>query len=258
MNRYKKQQEKFYLDRFRKSYPHFPCGTIYDSEKPDFLVRTDSSIIGIELRYIYRAATIKGDPQRAQESLRTSILMKAEEIYNSGGALPIQANVFFTEMGTLEKKGVPAIAATIAAAVAGVANMTQEHMFEVLDDDYNLDAPQLLPDCVHSVWCIRLPSSSKARFTVSPSGSPRTMNSEYIQSLIDEKNRLLPGYDPACSFFWLVLVEEGNNASSFLEFSPDALKAQYSTSFQSIFYFKNFTGEYFELRTIPLITESHK
>jgi hypothetical protein len=50
-----KRKEFFYLDKFKESLPDFPDGVICLDERPDFLVKSASEIIGIEVTDFFRA-----------------------------------------------------------------------------------------------------------------------------------------------------------------------------------------------------------
>ena len=50
----KKDFEFYHLKNFKDAYPLFPNGKIIKNEKPDFLIKNDNKIIGIEHTVLYK------------------------------------------------------------------------------------------------------------------------------------------------------------------------------------------------------------
>jgi hypothetical protein len=62
-----KELEKQYLEKFIRAYPQFPEGTIDDSERPDFIVRSEDKNIGIEMCRLYKDSRDDSLSIQAQE-----------------------------------------------------------------------------------------------------------------------------------------------------------------------------------------------
>ena len=59
----KKARERAYLERFREKFADFPEGEVVSFEHPDFLIKTQSRRIGIELTEPqFVTLILRGDP----------------------------------------------------------------------------------------------------------------------------------------------------------------------------------------------------
>src|ERR687889_2769799 len=82
-----KARERAYLERFREKFADFPEGEVVSFEHPDFLIKTQSRRIGIELTeyHVQEPDEGWGSPMRAQEGPEDKVLRTASAQYQSKG-----------------------------------------------------------------------------------------------------------------------------------------------------------------------------
>jgi hypothetical protein len=121
----KKAMERAYLQRFRVNFADFPEGEVVLSEHPDFLVKTQSRWIGIELAeyHVQEPDEGWGSPMRALEGTEDKVLRTASEQYQSKGLPPVVVNVLWHPHQALDRRRIPELAADLA-------NLVQEHLPE--------------------------------------------------------------------------------------------------------------------------------
>jgi hypothetical protein len=74
-----KETGLFYLEKFKENFSSFPKGIIFPDERPDFLVKAPSEIIGIEITGFYRETSSSTRPPLQQrESVRHKIITLAK------------------------------------------------------------------------------------------------------------------------------------------------------------------------------------
>ena len=240
----KKQKETNHLNRFVDCFKSFPIGEIIPSEKPDFLITTQNGILGIELTQILKPGSPDGSSPQAQESLQRTILFKAKTALRNDSVLA-EIHVLFNSAEIVKKMDVDSVAQSLVdIVIRGFKENQADHFFIEESDDLEI---QLLPDCIDFISCKRL-NKTTASFCPILSSFVHPINSRDIQRLIDSKERSRMNYSQECSYYWLILVEDGHAPSSFLELNEDAKSNIYRTSFQKVFYFKSFEKLYYDLK----------
>jgi len=88
----KKRLETDYMEEARRASPIFPPGELVPQEKPDFLLRTESGTIGIEITELCR------EEPRAEAGRLSKVPDKAKAIYNGmANAQTVDVSAAFSE-----------------------------------------------------------------------------------------------------------------------------------------------------------------
>lgn len=97
MKETKKARELEYLQRFREIFANFPEGEVVASEHPDFLIKTQSRWIGIELTeyHVQEPNEGWGSPMRTREGREDKILRTGSERHQSKGLPPVVVHVYW-------------------------------------------------------------------------------------------------------------------------------------------------------------------
>jgi hypothetical protein len=89
-----KQRERFLLEWFFEAAA-LPAEVTEEREAPDFIVRFEGRLIGIEVTELFTSHDISGNLLQAQESIATRIVSRAQKIYQASGAPPAYVSVCF-------------------------------------------------------------------------------------------------------------------------------------------------------------------
>jgi hypothetical protein len=122
----RKARERAYLERFRENFADFPEGEVVSFEHPDFLIKTQSRWIGIELTeyHVQEPDEGWGSPMRALEGTEDKVLRTASEQYQSKGLPPVVVNVLWHPHQALVRRRITELAADLASLV-------KEHLPEI-------------------------------------------------------------------------------------------------------------------------------
>jgi hypothetical protein len=134
-----KETELFYLEKFKENFPSFPKGIISSDERPDFLVKAPSEIIGIEITGFYRETSSSARPPLQQrESVRHKIITLAKSIYDNRGLPPVFVSVHFDLNFHCRKFDIQPIAKRlIELAEQSLSNLAEEKIWRIYEIQLN-------------------------------------------------------------------------------------------------------------------------
>jgi hypothetical protein len=174
-----KETELFYLEKFKENFPSFPKGIIFPDERPDFLVKAPSEIIGIEITGFYRETSSSTRPPLQQrESVRHKIITLAKSIYDNRGLLPVFVSVHFDLNFHCRKFDIQPIAERlIELAEQSLSNLAEEKIWRI----YEIQLNGILPLSVKKLKLV------KSYWNAPLASFVPTVNSQQIQNIFDEK-----------------------------------------------------------------------
>jgi hypothetical protein len=230
----KKERELRFLARLRDSCPDRLEGIICLQEEPDFVIKTQNGLLGVEIReWFYDEVTGKGgSPTRQQESLSLETVLKARDLYNSTGLPPINVNVDFHPLYPLSSKDTNRLAANIAS-------IAQRHV-----PDQGIHVPigwpepnwKELPREVYSVYISRPRAGQEVLWAPEGGGAIPTLSPGDVERVLTHKERHLPRYRQSAGEIWLLLVAVGFNLSGFCKIDPELGRHVFSTEFDAVFF----------------------
>ena len=239
----KKRKEAFYLEILRCEIADFPSGDLIKcNESPDFLFRTPHDILGIEVRRIFQETKKRELPLQSQESERRKIIQRAKQLCAS--LPPLAVSVHFSTYPSITKKDQLPLCKKIVEIVRS----------HVQQKDAQIRIPNStdsteLPDQVALIDILGLPESCNHIWSVPEAGFIQKDYVPDIQSVLNEKEQLLPKYLCKCDRCWLLVVSEGYAPSSLFEPSSETTQYLYESSFERVFYIDGFSKKVVELKT---------
>lgn len=241
-------KEKFYFDRFNQQQGHFPASAITMSDRPDVIITSDSTILGIDIREIHRPKTSKDKYSiRETKALIDKIVDDAENKYTGICKTLLHIRVKFSPDISVPREDKDRLSSIIADAIHNevskhsLGEVVQIHLYqsqhhiELVESITGLYHPELPKSC----W------SADFGFQGAP-----ILISDAIQNELNEKEKKIVGYRNRCSVVWLLLVETGEYSSHYEDELP--VDVRYSTSFDRVYLLRNPTGEVIELPIIPI------
>jgi hypothetical protein len=241
----KKQHERFVLEQFFRAAKL--QGDIVDdiSEAPDFIVRFDQELIGIEMTELFLTDGTDASNLQAQEALAQRIVSNAQRLYASSGAQHAHVSVHFGPRADLRILNRDEVAAALCALVKAQALEVSQRVH--WRQDYRGD---VLPEAITYVQMLGVPEARMAHWSVPKAGWVAPMTEAVLQSSIDEKAALLPRYTQRVAKNWLLLVAGGTRPSQFFDAPSTAVASAVSSPFARTFYFARMSGAVIELGPI--------
>ena len=242
----KKQYERFLLEQFLEA--ENLLGEIVDdqSEAPDFIVRFERELVGIEISELFTRDGSRVDNLQAQESLAQRIVSNAQRLYASTGAPHAHVSVHFAPGVDLRRLNRDDTAAAISAFVAAQPLSVGQHV--QWRQDY---VDRALPEAITYVQMLGVPESKMAHWTVPRAGWVVPMTETVLQASVDEKAALLSRYALRVATNWLLLVADGTKPSQFFDAPSAGVASAISSPFARTFYFGRMRRTVVELGLPP-------
>lgn len=237
-----KELEKLHLNGFASVYKDFPSGTIVPFERPDFIINTNSLLLGIEHKQIFKDVESHGSSLQAQERQRLRLIKQTKEIYDNNGGPTLSAYFIFNIDRNMS-----------SSQISGLANYFAEiliskkfNLNELSNIDFFEDSP---PDqeIVHSIIVERRPVIGESNFSHVSMGWTFDIKPSRMLNEIKVKESKIDQYKMNCQEIWLLIVADDFTNATSVDLSPDAINYSYPTSFDKIFFYWHFQKHYVEL-----------
>jgi hypothetical protein len=189
----KKAREQAYLERFRENFVGVPEGEIIPFEHPDFLIKTQSRRIGIEITeyHVQEPGEGWGSPMRAQEGTEDKVLRMASETHQSKGLPPVAVHVLWHPHQAFSRRRAQELAADLA-------DLVQEHLpepgHEAAIRHRRHPAWRSLPQEVASLRIDRRIKFSKNSWTSVRGAFVPTLTPSELQQIMRNKEAKVPSY----------------------------------------------------------------
>jgi hypothetical protein len=247
----KKAVERAYLQRFRENFADFSEGEVVSFERPDFLIKTQSRRIGIELTEYHVQEPDKGwgSPMRAREGTEDKVLRMASRLYQSKGLPAVAVYVHWNSHQVFSSRRVQELA-------AGLADLVQEHLpepgHEAAIRHRHHPAWRSLPQEVTSISIDRRINFSKNSWTSVRGAFVPTLTPPELQQIMRTKEAKVPSYRQQCREVWLLIVARGFEPSTFGDLGPEVEGYWFESGFDRVFFLHHADEYVAELRVRPV------
>lgn len=228
----KKEHEVFILRQFIE-FANLRGEIVDDSgEAPDFIVKFDNQLVGIEITELFITDGNHNNSMQVQESFARRIVQKAQRLYTSSGARPVQVSVIFSS-------GIDLRCLNLEEAAKALSNFIEKKapVVDQIIQCQNGDAENALPEAMAYIRSRGVLNQKMAHWIVASAGWVTPMTKALLQERIDKKARLLAKYKERVTTNWLILVAGGNNPSQFFAAPSATIAAAVSSPFTRTFYF---------------------
>ncbi|PKN94834.1 MAG: hypothetical protein CVU44_03240 [Chloroflexi bacterium HGW-Chloroflexi-6] len=239
-----KIREFIHLKHFKEVCNFFPDGEIEVFEKPDFIVHTQDNLLGIEHTEIFQPGPTDGTSLQAQDSLGQKVVSKANGLYLKDHSQPLLVQVLFNHKTKLGRKDVDRLAERVVHLVI----TTPIEPGTPITRKRNRENSEYFPNEIVMLHIYAHPNGKENKWRSSSAGWIPEITPEYLQEIINQKEKKLDNYKSKCSEMWLLIVADDLRIPSSVDLTVLALAHQYSTRFNRIFFFWNSTRRYHELQ----------
>ena len=229
--------------RFRDVYPEFPTGELSDFEGPDFLVRSHSPILGVEVTRLFRDPVAGSPPRQLLESRSRKFVAEAERAYRGLDARPLTVSVHLNHHWHPRKVERRAAAQFLAELVHS------------LDLSIGGAARIAFPDerfrphrgAFHAILVHWFAVSTDGFWAAPDADFIGAVTPEMLQRVLDKKNKRVADYRVHAPLLWLLIVVDGAVLSSAMEVGLEVADHRYNVGFDRAFLFDSFNGGYWRL-----------
>lgn len=224
-----KQRERFLLERFIDS-SKFDAHIVEEREAPDFIVKADGALVGIEVTEFFISHDTHGNTPQAQEAISSQIAAKAQQLYQAAGGPPAHVTVCFGPGQDFRRLNRDKSAQVLCDYVRGL-NLSLWQRVDWSPEEF--DSP--LPDEVSFVHALGVPGFDTAHWSVARAGWVASLTPIPLQERIDVKAKRLPKYQDVIAENWLLIVADATKPSSLIQvksdFDVNAIQSPFSRTF---------------------------
>jgi hypothetical protein len=240
----KKVRERKFIDEIAQIYSAFPVGEIVDSESPDFLIKQNSKVIGIELVDYIRGQIEGESAERRNEVLWQKVANKAKEIFEVKHNIPLLIHFHWNKSHFLRQAEISQLANDV---VRLVENRIPAQLFGNIRIGLDELDGTLLKDVCHSMTITRVRNEEQSLWSFISSGWIAVQANE-IQHLIDAKNDKAQEYLRRCDEIWLIIVADGHYITSNIDLPELTANNLYASFFEQVLVYDRISKIVFPLR----------
>lgn len=242
MSTSKKEIERWQLEKFSSLMPSIPLDDVAPSEEPDFLVRINNKVLGIELTELHRKSAPGAIPQQATEAMKRRVVERAQEIYAAKSLPPIRCAVLMNGQHISKAEIEP-----LANAIVEIATRNMPDRNSSAREEYMWTNRDYFPERIHSVHVHRHDVVPYNHFLCPGAAWVGRLTSDDISRAIAPKERKYEKYRESCDDVWLVINTDFEKMSTWFEFDPASVGVPFHSRFQRIFLVRHFAHELHEL-----------
>ncbi len=255
----KDKREWAIIQTFRSYCPDFPIGELEKSEAPDFLLRTDNRLYGIELTELKYEREDKEFNLRAHEDFLSQLMQDAQALFESKNDSKLVVDVHFSNelndtVSSLDDDVRNIIRQDFAETIV---KLVEENIPEATGIQYKIDRTSKygFHNLPNKIECINIKNVTGRWYdglwyaAISTKIKPLSVAS-VSQRLIAKEGKLRK-YNPECDEQWLVIIQNSFLMSS--SYNPltanEALSHTYHSTFDKVFVFERSVGSVSLLNT---------
>lgn len=194
-----KKIERRFLEDARRISLLIPAGEIRDSESPDFLIKTDSGILGIEVTQLFQPKATDQFSRRHAESFHQKVIHRASELYQKASSGPVDILVYFLEDRL--KFDLDTMARSLTAFVQDNYRADQE-----IETHFYYDKCNNFPEGIFLIRIAPPLDGATNIWRTGESGKTLRLEYEFLAAEIQRKNVQVSRYRTKANYVWLLMV----------------------------------------------------
>lgn len=227
----KKQHERFFLERFLNTAA-LAVEIVEERETPDFLIRHEQKLIGVEITELFVDECSVGGTLQAQESITARIVNRAQALYREAGGSPAHVSVCFSTAYDLRPLHRDRVASMLSSFVLDLGLTLWQRV------DWRPDTlTSLLPPQISFIHALGVPSHDMGHWSVARAGWASPLTDNKLNERIGEKAKRLPQYSAIADETWLLLVADRSRPSQLFSRSETLNACTIRSPFSRTFYF---------------------
>jgi hypothetical protein len=216
------------LAQLRASLADFPSGRYEEGESPDFIIKDEASVTGIELTVFHMPPAAGKRPHQELQTLKHRIVAIGSRLHAAAGGPGLYVSVFFNDPERLSKRNAAEIGEALSKVVlqTTVPTSLEEGAVRVSWDE--------LPECIGDITIRASVDGHYRLWSADAGGWVAPVQPEHIQTVVDAKEGMLAAARAKCSSVWLVVVNDDFGRAAPAELSESAARSWYRHGFDRL------------------------
>ena len=251
MSTSKKPRERMWLSTVLSADEINTPREVIDHERPDFLLKYENSVVGVEVTVLHRPDPSRGS--RSWEGACESVLKMAEDVWHNRSLPPVHVSVSFNKNSRFPKNRREPWGGRLVELVdkalpepgcQSVIGVGPPHLIAPIEPPPEVES--MIVTRLESIVPTRVGRKRTSVWTLSTGGALPRLEVSTLREVISKKDRLVPIYRSSADFIWLIIGLDRYRYSSDYTFrdSP-ALDADYDSRFERVFLVPRGGGKHF-------------
>lgn len=232
---YRKERERFLVESFIRT-AKIQAEIVEVREVPDFILRVDDQLTGVEVTELFISDTPGGNSLQAKEAISSQIVAKAQHMYQEAGGKPAHVSIGFYLGVSLRDINRDKTAQALCDFVLELDLAASEYK-DWRPESFEEQQSQL-PDEIAFVHALGVPSFDMAHWSVPRAGWVAPLREEPLQQRINEKAKRIASYQKAAGSNWLLIVAGARKPSSLIEIKSDFSSGNLKSPFDRTFFYQ--------------------
>lgn len=227
-----KRIEREHFRKFQTGFPALPAGAITHDDTPDFLIRTESGVLGIEHTRLFQPTPAGQPVLQEQESLRRRVTERVTELLRaSDDVLRVQVFLTFSVGARLRKSDIARVAGEIFHIVKDRAPKAHRR---VRTTQFDMVGPKP-PEPVEEIDMMGLPAPGRPHCGMADAAFTPGPGISVIQQVLDRKASRIAACRRRCQELWLLMVAGGEMLAGTIDSSEIPSDHPFRSDFDRVF-----------------------
>jgi len=233
---YRKERERFLVESFIRN-ANLQAQIVEAREAPDFIIRVDGKLTGLEVTELFVSTTSGGESLQARESISSQIAVSAQRLYQAAGGAPVHLSMCFYPGMSLRDINRDNTAQAICDFVLTLNIAVSEHIDWRPEDCQNQQIQ--LPEQIAFIHALGIPSFDMAHWGVARVGWVASLEEAPLQQRINEKAKRIAAYRSVTPTNWLLVVADAMKPSSLIKAKSDFSANNLQSPFDRTFFYRH-------------------
>lgn len=235
-----KDRERWYLEKLKACFPGFPIGSVIPGESPDFLVRSEEGVTGIEVTQFYPSPVEGARPSQEIQSLKDRIVDVSHRIHVESGGAALYVTVYFRSPLDLTKRDVQKVARHLAGAV----RMTP--VPATIDAPFASVSWRDLPASIANVHIHGSVDGEDQLWYSDAGGWVIPVDAQHVSAVVARKERMAQIAREKCDSLWLLIVNDVFSRATPAELKHEAIRSVGRGVFDRVIWLAPHSGAFYE------------
>ncbi|MBP5987967.1 MAG: hypothetical protein KA538_12360 [Azonexus sp.] len=233
---YRKERERFLVESFIRN-ASLQAEIVEAREAPDFIIRVDGKLLGLEVTELFVSDTPGGESLQARESISSQIVANAQRLYQAAHGAPVHLSMCFFPGMSLRDINRDKTAQAICDFVLALDIAVSERI-DWRPEDYE-DQQIQLPEQIAFVHALGVPSFDMAHWAEARAGWVAPLEEASLQQRINEKAKRIATYRNAIPTNWLLVVADAMKPSSLIKAKSNFAANNLRSPFDRTFFYRH-------------------
>lgn len=230
--------EKIIFEEFRTLHAEFPNGDYQQTDRPDFIIKSESNKIGVEITEVFQDSHLGHSKYQQRSSVRHLITKKLIEKLQEIVPFTFHVSIHFSDHIPIRKNKEQELIDNLFNCCSKPLRELKNYQSMVIEDYF------ILPDTVDFIRINRYDGLDESFDEKPDGGVVSNLEYKHLKPILQKKDSKLDDYQK-CDEYWLLIREGNYYAGTFKELN---LELPVQSKFDKVYLFRTNENSIIELK----------